>query len=1149
MLRLHIYIVPEGFCEVNIKEAGAKPGTMGHMGEYELTPGYQNRYYGNMNEPGGPEHLEPQESEENLSPTESLKKVVASNRSEGDEAPSSAKEDPRETAAEAAAKADKNLTREQLVNISRDIIGKTKPKDVRSDYDKLLGWGMILKKYLPVKEGEKINKEFLPIWNQIKSIENRMVSGDKSSVLSQREAIAEIAAKMKDYFQKERLVTSEDIYRQINSFEELMAKIADITEDDDYKPGGKFELIQLDEQEDAYGRKISKEISHPENFLRWMRQKIWFYHDFNPTDPISLFEQINIPTAFRTINLGEILYGGSEAYFTHRVPKVGDVIVSSEEIDHAISKGIARKGERERVEYLDPVTGNPSGAYVDLKHASQNPRTGEILYEVLLPDGKNVQGETRDKEDWNTVKDDRYEKIKTDVLYESWIMSKFHTYDVQYRLKGMASEKPLSEVMNEICGTNMMTQDRQRLLRLFRMQSTEKKDEAKKRLEGDPKEQGSVGKGMQRAIAGYYHLSEANEKASGYKIEGPNPFKEVMRGLSADGAQEFYKSLVNQTLEAEFSEEIAGIKELVDRINKAKIETKNEPFPPVKKEYGEALRDREDWEKIQLSEVAFLTRDELLHTLHTRCKMTEGEFNKIYEEIENKFKDGYNDSRGEHHGADSAKLDQLHAMGKRDVLFTEKFLLGRHGLTTEGKDGKYVNSFINDGFNSLDEFGVKFLVQPFDHDFAGFTQDTNIWQNISYDQRAAKRVRQAMRDAISQTEQLNEFEAKYAEEWAFTTTYFTGISARNDMLGIGHDAYSKIQNTEFYRLRQTSGGNYPGNLDNLYGIHRLGVNFWEGLKVQREKKKKDEEKEDDKKSNQLDLTLYEILTGLSKDQATGKYTFDVNKDVGDFDFHGNAMRQFYADHLSHAIELFIDITQKQEFNLDKLLKYDNFGRLTWSNEEMQKMIDGTWKHLRYAFDNRGFLYDNAMYGWWYDETIKYDKDTDTGQVSRKAHFGIKTLRELMFSENVRKMGMYERKDVSGWAKYQRNKEDKTIEEVKANQTKMGRNVFAYLIAAQLREHTRRSGGYRIYSAEEVDIITQAFMKYAARVMQGERGETVVLSGFFSPEEIAKILVSGNAILWILYLKEFKTAVEGGLFFGFFEALGMIMKQVGAGIKL
>ena len=189
--------------------------------------------------------------------------------------------------------------------------------------------------------------------------------------------------------------------------------------------------------------------------------------------------------------------------------------------------------------------------------------------------------------------------------------------------------------------------------------------------------------------------------------------------------------------------------------------------------------------------------------------------------------------------------------------------------------------------------------------------------------------------------------------------------------------------------------------------------------------------------------------------------------------------------------------------------------------------------MRYGFDNNNFLYDNPVYAWHYDESIDAD-----GKVSRKQKFALMTMRQSMFAQEVIDMDMYNRKDVSSWAPTEAN-----------YHTKMGRNVFAYLIKAQLEEHTKRNERAKLYSADQISLITDALINYAASVMKGEHGSAVVLSGFFTPEEIKKILVSAHAMLWLLYAREYGKDALGGVIAAMVSALQLVLKEVGGSLTL
>ncbi|HSD98926.1 MAG TPA: hypothetical protein VLB73_04505 [Patescibacteria group bacterium] len=1146
------------------------------MAEYELTPTGETRYDGYMDPSGEQSHNEQSETSSEMSPgpvseaTRSLLERANSDTRETVE-PDSAKTNPEPQLAKVAEEEKKTgRTRDKLTKIAQTVQNKANGAEVWADASLVVAAVDALQEGLKPREGKedtgkKVREELekAHVFEEAEKLSDEIKSAGAKGALGYAGRVASLASRVAGYFEAAKLTLErDDPFKQITSFEELMGKFNKTQLDPKFRPGGEFSLIDVEDYEDEFGRTLLKETAHPENFLRWVRERAWFYHDFDPMQPIDLFKGMYVVAGSRTVSMYEILVD-FDTYFAHRQETFANLRVSEIEL------GVAEKNKtfvpNDQIKDLRP--GESAGYYVltdqatgkQVKYKAVYAGRGEYgagMFDVFDEQGNPVQAVLEEKEEWNKADSQQkiskeFEEAKTQIMYEIWLLTKNHNMDVAYRQKGMVSEKPLSETLAELYSENIWTRTRSRILKMFNMPTTTHTDdldsdnETVKMMEGELG-QGSTGKAFQRSLAAYYHIAEANAAYNKYAIEGDNPFYKLMEKrdsegkLLVDGADVFYRALIRRTLEdKKFNE--GGLSNKYDEKAPEKstiaaefIHELNTTRIPRRGKMEGTSRKRYEWEKADLADFLMLSKNDFLAKMQKGRNrfITQADLDTAATAIKAKYptvnKDGsQNDSNQER----LRQLDMLLAAfaGNDSRTRTENFLnslRGKSGIGDKayGKDG-FIYKFQNGEFgkrelDNLSGLAIGLFAQAFPKEY---TDDINPFKQIRYSLEARDRMRDAMRDALMLTERLDDFEAKYAEEWAYTFTFHSGISARNDMLGIGHDAWSKVQNTEWYRLRQSGGGNYPGNLDNLYGIHRLGTDMWQGLKVQLDGE------------TGYDRTLYQMLTGLER--HGDEYSFNINKDIESFEFAGNAMRQFYADHVSHAIELFIDLTSKQELSLDKLIeKRDNFGRLIWNNEAMQKMIDSTWKHLRYGFDNNGFLYDTMQYGWLYDETISNDV-SKRGQVKRTPKFGFMTLRESMFSEKVREMNMYTREDNSSWSG-----ED-------VYHTKMARNVFAYLIAAQLREHTRFSGGYRIYSAEEVEVITEAFLKYASRVMQGKDGETIVLSGFFNAEEIMRILVAAHAVLWQLYLKEFGISMGGGFLFGFFDAFGLIMKQLGAGIKL
>lgn len=1089
------------------------------MSYNELTPGGWDKYHESMDTQSS------QESEENVhveevrpSPAQSLREIAESGREDTGGEKIDARDKLRAENRDLLNK--RRTTQDYLQSIADEIqkgikspqgIGGVK---VRAYADQLVYAARMLESKLKGKELEdfsktRISEDVDQLVKAMDQARREIVQQGGSSeamqaasarldqaMLGHASRIAELAREMRPYFEKDDITQQEkDPYKPILSFEELMTKFVPVVEEK-FRPGGEFALITITRDVDEFGREIVHEEGHPENFMQYIREKADFYHDFDPYKPINLFQNLYLTLGFRTASVYELLVDFPQ-YFYKRQDTYGDLEVTINDLERSEDFVKAEIPAKERGDiagyyyFTDKSTKQQRRLVVRLDALDQSgrPYFYRVFEKIRNPsDGEEVevpyQALVKDMDKRDTKTDPAYEYIKEALLYDVWLFNEWHNNNINYRQNGMPTESKLKEVMAEVCSVNILTHTRKRLLGDLRMPSVSNKQEMEAFKRGDFDKlgmQGSVGKAEQRAIALLYHLSEANayllddKGKPKFRIEGDNPFEQLLRTEHVNAAQYFYKGLIRETITDQYKNRLS----------------------PVVAEFMKLVNGKKDeWQNLDLADLLLSGKGDLEAEVARRGKKVD--FDTAVESLHKKYAVGTPERKA---------LDILlngSAQEKRASL------MNAIGLTDESlTDHRFIRS---SGLEGLEDFALKFLVSTFDTEY---TADANVYAHINYDQRAKDRVEKAIRNAIQQTEQISGFEAKYAEERAFALSYFLGISARNDMNGIGHDAWSKMLNTEFYRASQTSGKNYAGNLHNLFGIHRLGVDMLQGLRVQ------------PAGSNKLSKTLYEEITGFNGTDFSG-----INKPIELFDFHGNAMRQYYADHLSHVIDLFVDITQKHEFNFDKIITIDQVGRIVVKHDEMQKLIDNTWKHLRYGFDNRSFLYDNKLYGWWYDEKI----NPQNGQVSRTPHFGAKTLRDLMFSKEVLSLRMYEREDVSGW-------------KPGSDRTRVARNIFAYLIKAQFEEHVKWTGHAELYTADQISMIASAFMEYSARVMRGEHGEAISLSGFFTQEEMWRILVMAHAVLWKLYSKEYGADMFGGFFSAILQAMSILMKEAGSGITL
>ncbi|HYK08839.1 MAG TPA: hypothetical protein VEW42_05060, partial [Candidatus Eisenbacteria bacterium] len=998
------------------------------MNYAELTSGSLGRYDGSM-DPNVPEQQPATEgeflsdAEVRKSKGEKWRKNLAAGQTETDVEPIDAQTTPEGDMAPKAQSEAKKFTRDKLMEISKTIQSRSSPSEVLSEASFVAAAAKILEHNVRADvTNHGVNKDILKemdkpdggIFKQlqdiVKFLENHPPDGQttdaedtpsrQATILGEAQAVAKLSEQIAAFYKKAEISKEyDDPFKQIVSFEELMTKFNITLDDDRFRPGGEFSILDINAYIDNFGREMSTETAHPENFLRWVEERAWFYHDFDPMKDINLFENMYIVAGARKVALYEMLVDFN-AYFGHRKPTKGELQVKAEDINRADEQGKykdipdeffeidsqtkqrkkkkAPEGHENDPEYdnnvigyytsfVNPETGKQTKAYVKTTGA-RTERRGEDLYDVFYvsevedKDGnkvmirKPVYEWLANKEEWEvenktTSTSKEFARAQEEIMYQLWLMTMNHNYDVSYRQKGMPNEKPLSEVMAEIYSDNKFTRTRRRLWAVLDMPATTHRDEIIEQVmtpnnepaldaEGKPiyraivapsesqkkfkdengklGHQGSLGKAVQRSLAGYYHVSEANAAFGGYKIEGGiNPFFEVLKNKEGvNGAEIMYSSVIRRLLleDQKFGYIYEGYdpKDPMAAPSKSRVEVEffnalnDTLIPRTQKEMLGTSRKRHDWEKADFVDFMTLSKQEFLVKMSGR-HITAQSLEKAFNELKKRYAN--NQTRLDEVSQLESRL--TNSSDTRREAFLDS-LVGHAGIKADEKlksdksaKDRFMSEFLKpsakDPMKGLDLLAVGLFTKAFGTEF---TPDMNPYSHIRYSLEARELMRGGMRDALSFTEKLDEFEAKWAEEWAYTFTFHTGISARNDMPGIGHDAWSKVLNTEWYRLRQTGGGNYPGNLENLYGIHRLGVNFWEGLVVR-----------EDGSSN-YDKNLYEELVGLQsirdKDGNITGYKFDINRDMPGFEFAGNAQRQFYADHVNHAIELFIDITQKHE---------------------------------------------------------------------------------------------------------------------------------------------------------------------------------------------------------------------------------------------
>jgi len=390
-------------------------------------------------------------------------------------------------------------------------------------------------------------------------------------------------------------------------------------------------------------------------------------------------------------------------------------------------------------------------------------------------------------------------------------------------------------------------------------------------------------------------------------------------------------------------------------------------------------------------------------------------------------------------------------------------------------------------------------------------KNLNIYLLPKQSQTIIDLVRGALKQTLQKTEGLDQNDASYAEAWAFSMTYWTGISARNDTEAIGFDRWSNLQNTLEYRLRQSRGRGIFGDIFTIYGLRRLGVNFWEGIKAT---------KEGDQKNNQH--TLLEILQGGEADSIN----FD---NFTNFEIEGSAMRQFAVDHISNAFKFYDFVLRRHGMDLRKLFTMDVYGNLQFDPREADKIMSQVWHDIRYAFDLPNFLWDHKLRVWYRDSQ---------GRLSFKES----TLRDDVVSEQVSGLRVMDRIFRTG-EKASRGEKEKIFDPEKG----IGRQIFAYLVAMELYGHRQREHpGYQYLRMREIEMIEYYFKKFPIEVGRDKRGNPIMLQGFFNDKEWRQIAAMGHASALRLWTEEVAGAAGGSVTSGAWE---MFKKFLGSIISL
>ena len=740
--------------------------------------------------------------------------------------------------------------------------------------------------------------------------------------------------------------------------------------------------------------------------------------------------------------------------------------------------------------------------------------------------GEIIQQVRYFRKDINGVldKDSEYTKLKDAMLYEVWFAMKNHSYDAEYRqVMGQEEEAVKTLVKNHYEG--VFTKDKTRLYNMFTFASTTaegivkikgvdisvKGGEVLRMMNGEKRESAGVGQAMRKILLAYYHMGEigASEEELGFdeealrkaglsdgeiagerkRILNSNMFEKTLNDGDPEGANKFYMAILDKLIADKFRGDLF-YEENGERINLVDL---------IKDENTEIIK----WN------IKHPNNKKAHINLTTELLNGRGGFD-LHQILSTK--DKY--SQDEHLNAsfDDAYLSFEQAGGLADAKKLTEWMLRK--------------TFI---LKADDIEGLKAL---------------NIYGQFGRRADFGALVKEGLRTVFQERENLSNGDIRYAHNRAFALTYWTGISARNDIGAIGFDGSSKMMNFSEYRLRQMGKG-ASGDEENIFGLRRIMLNMWEALRITEDK-------------TGADKSLIELLQGGTGDNIS------TSNLISEFEFsEGNAQRQFAVNHLASALNLYQIIMKERGLDFKKMFHRGQNGKLVVNPQEVDNFRRGMWKSLRYGLDFGLFFYDRKERSWWKEDMPIKDEhgkireeEFDDGKghkekrilVKRGTRYGTRRLQDLMFNKDITHMNTYrlddDRKRKDGMSLFEdsfKDKQDvngKTMFEGEGDNKKprkalrhMSRNVLGYLIGKELWKHRDIMSLEEEYSEDDIETVKAFFTNFNMEITEDpETGETKGLNPLFNEKDwntIAKMSRTTSSDLRRTRLTAASAEIMGG----------------------
>ncbi len=209
-----------------------------------------------------------------------------------------------------------------------------------------------------------------------------------------------------------------------------------------------------------------------------------------------------------------------------------------------------------------------------------------------------------------------------------------------------------------------------------------------------------------------------------------------------------------------------------------------------------------------------------------------------------------------------------------------------------------------------------------------FMVATNLFNSAMTNIEQVDEIRERVRLSIMERFGISYNDAKYAENFAYSMTRWTGIATLNDINAVGFDAWSKVLNTGYYLQHQSSdrrGGAF-GNRYTMFQFKRLGLDFFTGV---------------------TDVNKKSILEWIQGGQGD---TVRFDKHADGLLFGENTMTQFYANHINRSFQNFHSFVGSKALKLNEIVFTDREGFVHTDPEKFDELYkEGFLKPMRYAY--------------------------------------------------------------------------------------------------------------------------------------------------------------------------------------------------------